>query len=133
MGKVGIKLLGGVAASLAALSACGLHWGVLQSIAWSRMIIEYSGEYGVAAGIRYTFDGNHPCPMCKSIEQAQSESSPADAMRASLAPADLRCTVPASGAAVAPPPAHHRRLREPAAFGGRVADQPLVPPPRQAG
>jgi hypothetical protein len=45
----------------------GGQWGMLQMVAWGRMIVEYSAERGLAQGIEDTFDGEHGCSMCKKI------------------------------------------------------------------
>lgn len=51
----------------------GLHWALLQSVAWTGMIIVYSQENSLRAAISMTFDGEHPCSMCNAIEQGRSE------------------------------------------------------------
>jgi hypothetical protein len=45
----------------------GGHWAILQTAAWVGMIIEYSANDGLQAGLAKTFDGEHPCELCKSI------------------------------------------------------------------
>ncbi len=47
--------------------------GVLQLVAWSQMIKDYSAEKGFVAGVVQTFDGKHPCQMCKKISASQQE------------------------------------------------------------
>jgi hypothetical protein len=44
-----------------------MHWVALQGFAWVNMAIAYSQKSGLATGLDQTFDGNHPCPMCKAI------------------------------------------------------------------
>ncbi len=61
-----------VAAVLLVLSL-GLHWAVLQTVAWTGMIVAYSAQVGVREGISRTFDGQHPCPLCKAIEKGRAE------------------------------------------------------------
>ena len=58
----------------------GLHWAVLQSAAWVGMAIAYSVEKGsLTEGLSDTFDGDHPCPLCKAVKQGQvSESKSQD-------------------------------------------------------
>ena len=36
--------------------------------------LDYSQSNGLAAGIRMTFDGQHPCPMCQRILYAVPSS-----------------------------------------------------------
>ncbi len=51
----------------------GGHWGVLQVVAWAKMLQNYSAEKGLVAGFMETFDGEHPCPMCMQLKEAQSQ------------------------------------------------------------
>jgi hypothetical protein len=51
----------------ALLMATGAHWAVLQSVAWARMMADYSHGTSLAEAARKTFDGAHPCPLCKRI------------------------------------------------------------------
>jgi len=56
-------------------TAMGLHWGVLQTVAWTGMLIHYSHNGPVACAVEKTFDGQHPCPLCKAISKGQQSSS----------------------------------------------------------
>ena len=58
---------------LAVLAAGGGHWAVLQSVAWARMIVEYSGTNSLAQAVEMTFGGKHPCPMCRAIEKGRKQ------------------------------------------------------------
>jgi hypothetical protein len=51
----------------------GLHWAVLQTVAWTGMIVAYSAEAGLREGVSRTFDGQHPCPLCKAIQKGRAE------------------------------------------------------------
>ena len=61
------------------LSLTGVHWGILQTVAWGRMIVAYSAEDGFALGVKKTFDGQHPCPLCKAIKRARASEQNAPA------------------------------------------------------
>ena len=52
---------------LTALHLVGGHWGVLQMVAWARMLNEYTAERGLITGVMETFDGQHCCAMCRKI------------------------------------------------------------------
>ena len=56
----------------------GLHWALLQTVAWTGMIIAYSQEDSLSTAISKTFDGQHPCPMCKAIKQGRAEEKKQD-------------------------------------------------------
>ena len=72
--------MGGTALCLAAmLAAVDVHWMVLQSVAWARMISEFSKQgSSLGSAIAKTFDGEHPCRLCLTIQdgrqQEQSET-----------------------------------------------------------
>ncbi len=46
----------------------GLQWAALQGIAWTSMLINYSTKGSFAEAVTKTFDGQHPCPLCKAVE-----------------------------------------------------------------
>jgi hypothetical protein len=56
---------------LSLCAALGLHWAALQSVAWAGMLLSYSRSGSMAAAIEKTFDGRHPCPLCKAIGKGQ--------------------------------------------------------------
>jgi hypothetical protein len=59
--------------SLALLQILGGHWAVLQTGAWVGMIVRYSQQVGLKAGLSQTFDGAHPCPVCKVIQDGKKQ------------------------------------------------------------
>ena len=51
----------------------------MQCVAWLGMTISYSAQDGLVEGVKKTFDGEHPCPMCQAIakvKQHEQEQSP---------------------------------------------------------
>ena len=59
--------------SLAFLQLLGGHWAILQAGAWAGMVVSYSQQAGLMAGVSQTFDGEHPCPVCKAIQDGQKQ------------------------------------------------------------
>ena len=57
--------------ALALVFSIGLHWTLLQVVAWTGMVISYSQEAPLAEAVVKTFDGNHPCSLCKEIAKAK--------------------------------------------------------------
>ena len=53
----------------------GLHWAALQTIAWSRMVLEYSRTASLSEAIRMTFDGQHPCRLCLAVREGRRAES----------------------------------------------------------
>jgi len=71
-------LLGRWMVVIALVLSTGAHWAVLQVSAWTGMVISYSQEVTVSEAIEMTFDGEHPCKMCKLVKagrKAEQEKS----------------------------------------------------------
>jgi hypothetical protein len=52
----------------------GLHWTFFQSLAWVGMVVSYSQDAPLTEALVKTFDGKHPCELCKEIAKGkQSE------------------------------------------------------------
>ena len=66
--------------SLALFLIIGGPWTVLQTIAWAKMVVDYSRDNPVSEAISKTFDGNHPCGMCKKISKVRSEEQKSPAL-----------------------------------------------------
>lgn len=61
---------------LAALAVThGVHLPLWQAVAWSSMLVSYSRDRSLGDAVAMTFDGEHPCPMCVAIENAQVETA----------------------------------------------------------
>lgn len=74
---------------LGLMVSIGLHTVVIQSAAWAGMLVSYSLEKGsVAQGVTETFDGAHPCPLCKLAKT--TESTPVDEKQAPKAAGKLK-------------------------------------------
>jgi hypothetical protein len=51
-----------------------LHWTVLQSVAWMSMFVQYSQD-GLPKALTKTFDGKHPCDLCKMVQKGKQTES----------------------------------------------------------
>jgi len=60
-------------AVLAALHLLGGHWVALQSVAWVTMVLDNSQEVSLGEALEKTFDGKHPCPLCKAVAAGQED------------------------------------------------------------
>ncbi len=60
---------------LALSLSLGLHWEILQSVAWVGMVINYSQGASVSEGLAKTFDGKHPCCLCKLVDSAKKSEN----------------------------------------------------------
>lgn len=112
----------------ALLAATGGHWVMLQSLAWGRMIVRYEQTSGLTGAVIKTFDGNHPCSLCKSIEKTRAaEKKPG----AQLVVAKMNLFFERT-TAMAPPVPLFQQFREIDVQGGIVACLPLLRPPRES-
>jgi hypothetical protein len=60
---------------LALVAMLGAHWAFLQTVAWTTMLADNLCTQSVKEAVTETFDGRHPCPLCKAIAAGkQSEN-----------------------------------------------------------
>ena len=59
--------LGHILLIIALLTATGGHWAVLQTVAWTNMLATNLSTDSLEMAVTKTFDGNHPCGLCKVI------------------------------------------------------------------
>jgi hypothetical protein len=115
--------------ALALLQLLGGHWAVLQTGAWMGMVVQYSQQSGLKAGLAQAFDGEHPCPVCKAIQDGKKhEQKKAPSLQAELKKDYL---APWSRLQLRPGWVELKYL----GFDARpeaVAFEPAVPPPRRA-
>ena len=106
----------------------GAQWAVLQSAAWVGMAVSYSIKAGsVTEGLSETFDGEHPCPMCKLVAEGKSseKKDPKDAAKVKIELFAQQYTVLAFASLTAP---ELPRAVDETAPARHVS--PPVPPPR---
>ncbi|MEM9280979.1 MAG: hypothetical protein AAGA96_04070 [Verrucomicrobiota bacterium] len=61
-----------ILAVLAALLLTDVHWSVMQSITWARMIAIGESEVAISKRIADTFSGHHRCIFCFALEAERS-------------------------------------------------------------
>ena len=106
----------------------GLQWAVVQGAAWVGMIVAYSQEATVAQSVAMTFDGSHPCELCKAVQRGESTPSTQN-VKPNVLKLDL--AAPEAGLFVFETPA----VSAPAWIGSwspAISTAPPTPPPRQA-
>ncbi len=62
-----LKWVGNFFLIITLLAATDAQWLVLQSVAWAGMIMSYSEKSPLKGALAETFDGKHPCPLCRAI------------------------------------------------------------------
>ena len=118
-------------AVIAALAiGSGAHLAVVQGLAWTNMLIDYSRKANsLVEAVEMTFDGQHPCKMCVNVIEANKpQQAPPDATHPMP---ELKAVLPLEGHPFAPGFAFVTwiALREAAALRNHA---PPVPPPRAA-
>ena len=63
--------------ALALFLSAGGHWAMLQGVAWATMVRDFSRTGSVTSAVEKTFDGKHPCPLCKKIASARAHEEKA--------------------------------------------------------
>ncbi|MBE0540778.1 MAG: hypothetical protein IH623_05275 [Verrucomicrobia bacterium] len=64
--------LGHVLLIVALLAATGTHWAVLQSVAWTTMLVDNLRTVPLREAVERTFDGKHPCKLCHEISKGKA-------------------------------------------------------------
>ena len=113
---------------LALLASVGGHWAVLQSVAWTRMIIERAQADSFAAAVQTTLDGEHPCEMCKRITEGKQHEQQEE-----KAPVQVKLDLVCELRLIAfDPPSQPFIFPSSPTEGTPRAQRPPVPPPRLA-
>jgi hypothetical protein len=65
--------------ALALFLSAGGHLALMQGVAWATMIGSYYRTDSVITAVEKTFDGKHPCAMCKKIAAQRTHDQKAPA------------------------------------------------------
>lgn len=52
----------------------GMHWALLQGIAWTGMLISFARDGAVMEAVQKTFDGQHGCALCQKVKQGRDSN-----------------------------------------------------------
>jgi hypothetical protein len=63
---------------LTAALSIGLHYAVVQMVGWVNMTVEFSQTAPLSEALAMTFDGEHPCELCKLVDQELNQSGQND-------------------------------------------------------
>ena len=112
--------------ALALAASIGLHWAALQVVAWTGMVISYSQDAPLVEAVSKTFDGRHPCSVCKQIAKARrAERTGEYKFEVSKLEFPRVCEE-----FTLCPPASFREMRAGDLAGDLLVQPPAVPPPR---
>jgi hypothetical protein len=101
------------------------HWALLQTVAWTSMLANNLGSCSFHVAVARTFDGEHPCPLCKAIAAAK-KSEQKTQVTFELQKLDF---LPVEGGLVLIAPS---RVEIPSlnSFAESMLQRPPTPPPR---
>jgi hypothetical protein len=49
------------------------HLALLQTLAWGNMLVSYSQQASLSEAAKKTFDGEHPCSLCKVVSESKKQ------------------------------------------------------------
>jgi hypothetical protein len=58
---------------IAFVFSTGGHWYVLQGVAWTKMVSEFSEYTPLAQAVKMALSGQYPCKMCKAIAEKKQQ------------------------------------------------------------
>src|SRR5438876_205799 len=61
--------------------AIGGQWVILQSVAWVGMAVSYSRDSTLTEALLKTFDGQHPCKLCKVVQEGKNAEKKRNAQK----------------------------------------------------
>ena len=65
------QYLGRILLIASVIAGTGAQWSALQSVAWTGMLAENLRNHSLADALTITFDGKHPCCLCRVIANAE--------------------------------------------------------------
>jgi hypothetical protein len=115
---------------MAVALACsvGLHWSFLQSLAWTTMLVDNLTTTSFSGAVQRTFDGKHPCALCKAIAKGRNAEKKPDTL---LSIKKFEALNQAVTIFVSPPASFPLIEAQETSFAA-LAHAPPTPPPRAA-
>jgi hypothetical protein len=111
---------------VALLAATGTHWMLLQSVAWTTMLADNLRNGSFVEAVEKTFDGQHPCSLCKRISAEKKSEKKAD-----FPPSAQRLEfISKRTVFVFAAPSDFRVQPESSVLVRQLAHKPPTPPPR---
>ncbi len=104
----------------------GAHWAALQTVAWTTMLANNLRTRSFTEAVSDTFDGEHPCCLCKAIKAGKKAEKNSE----SVAPVLKMEFPPTTEQFTLNPPAQFEELSASDCRADFFSPQPPVPPPR---
>ena len=117
-----------IAVAGALICAIGGHWALLQSIAWTGMVITYARNAPLKEALEKTFDGKHPCKLCRVVAEGKKSQDRQELQKVETK-LDFFCYAPVSRLN---PPLQYQLANHNLHFLLDRTTAPPSPPPRAA-
>jgi len=62
----------------------GGHWGLLQTIGWANMYLDYSKDCSLISAISKTFDSETTCEICELVRAGKKQESHQDFLKSNF-------------------------------------------------
>lgn len=108
----------------------GLHWGVLQSVAWASMLVERARTQTLAEALDTTFDGQHPCEICVIVRDGKAAEKKAQTPQTSSSSVRVELCVRLEAVPVLYDPGLPLTVFPAHPFLSSRLEPPPLPPPR---
>jgi len=119
--------LGKIFVVLALVATLGAHWALLQTVVWTTMLADNLCTHSVKEAVTETFDGKHPCCLCKAITAGKKSEKKneftAQTQKLEFPPTQENFTLIA--------PAQFQLLPSENSSSKSFAHKPLLQPPRE--
>jgi hypothetical protein len=120
------KRLGKIFLVFALVAMLGAHWALLQTVAWTTMLADNLCTHSVREAMTETFDGSHPCDLCKAIAAGKQSEKKTEfsfqSQKLEFPPLKANFTLIA--------PSQFQLLPLENFFAKAIAQKPLLQPPR---
>jgi hypothetical protein len=117
--------LGKILVVFALVATLSAHWALLQTVAWTGMLAGNLQSCSFHDAVSMTFDGQHPCPLCKAIASAkkseQKNQTSSEQQKLEFPPVEGILVL------IAPSPVE---ISCPNTFAASTSPKPPTPPPR---
>jgi hypothetical protein len=118
--------LGKLLVVFALAATLGWHWALLQTVAWTTMLANNLRSQPLSEAVAHTFDGKHPCPLCKAIAAGKKSEKKNEF----TSPTPKLEFPPAKENPVLIAPSDFQLLPQADCSAESLAQKPLTPPPR---
>ena len=118
--------LGKVLVVFSLVATLGAHWALLQTVAWTTMLANNLQSCSLQEAMTKTFDGLHPCCMCKAIAAAK-KSEQKNVLSVEKQMFEFP---PVQGGLVLIAPSALEHVPGTDSFADSQFQKPLLPPPR---